>query len=433
MPPAPHLTFGRVLAAFTCALVGCATGSSSDKPDSGAAADSAANETASDTDPPTDSATTTDCAVTSFAESEFVPQGTTWSGTLSDCQGIRLVSAGAINSRLSVELNGSASLFLSDVAAHDLGPSPAQLFQSGEFFIDVAPATSAETPISVGVTCTEGCDLSFTRYPIVLLHGFAASGMFGGTDYFYEVRDTLEAQGYLVRNPTVSPFASSQDRAAEWASWLDGYQSDGLGRKFNLIAHSQGGLDARYLVGTLGYGDRVASIDMIGTPNQGTIIADVLGGTITDGYVDPAIVDAGAAIFASMYGMDDSGSLALAIDALTTAQVAALNAESPDDPSVYYSSWAGFSCLNLDSACRDAHSDETIEFLMEPLFLIAYAYGLDNDGMVPVESAPWGEYMGTLDADHADEIGAFADEDNPSFNHLEFYQSEAVRLAGLGF
>lgn len=375
----------------------------------------------------------TACVNPTFVETDFVPQGAPYSTTLRGCQGVRLVSAGAVNSRLSVGIEGAATVALSDIAGRELGPSPAQLMQSGEFFLDLMPETMADTPVSLEISCVEGCDRAYTRYPILFMHGFAAAGMFAGTDYFYDVRDTLEAQGYLVRNPTVSPFSYSQDRAAEWAALIDEYRAEGVGRKFNLIAHSQGGLDARYLVGGLGYGDRVASIDMIGTPNQGTIIADVLGGTITDGYVDPAIVDAGAAIFATLYGMANDGSLAGAIDALTTAQVAALNAESPDDSRVYYSSWAGVSCLNLDAVCRAERGDETIEFAMEPLYLIAYAYGLANDGMVPVESAPWGEYMGELDADHADEIGAFSDENNPAFDHLAFYLAEAERLAGLGF
>lgn len=422
-------------AALAALLLAACPGSSEKAPadTSAAGTDTGNGDPAADSAADTGENAATACTNPTFPETDFVAQGTPYTTTLTGCQGIRLVSAGAVNSRLATTLTGEATLALTDIAARDLGPSPAQLFQSGEFFIDVAPATAAETPITLDITCVEGCDRSFTRYPIVLMHGFAASGMFAGTDYFYEVRDTLEAQGYLVRNPTVSPFSSSQDRAIEWAALIDGYFAEGLGRKFNLIAHSQGGLDARYLVGGLGYGDRVASIDMIGTPNHGTVIADVLGGTITDGIVDPAIVDAGAAIFATLYGMDDSGSLAGAIDALTTAQVTALNADSPDDPNVYYSSWAGISCLNLDSACRAEHGDETIEFAMEPLFLIAYAYGLQNDGMVPVESAPWGEYMGELDADHADEIGAFSDENNPAFDHLMFYQSEAERLAGLGF
>src|SRR5262249_10471916 len=42
----------------------------------------------------------------------------------------------------------------------------------------------------------------------------------------------------------------------------------------NVIAHSMGGLDARYLLSRLGLGDRVRSLTTIATPHHGTAAAD---------------------------------------------------------------------------------------------------------------------------------------------------------------
>ena len=57
----------------------------------------------------------------------------------------------------------------------------------------------------------------------------------------------------------------------------------------------------------------------------------------------------------------------------------------------------------------------------------------DNDGLVPVESAKWGDYQGTVPADHMDEVGQIADLFNPAFDHKAFYLGEIRRMAALGF
>ncbi len=46
--------------------------------------------------------------------------------------------------------------------------------------------------------------------------------------------------------------------------------------KFNLIAHSKGGIDARYFISTLKGHQMVASLSTISTPHLGTPIADYL-------------------------------------------------------------------------------------------------------------------------------------------------------------
>src|SRR5207249_8887306 len=47
-----------------------------------------------------------------------------------------------------------------------------------------------------------------------------------------------------------------------------------LFRSVNIVAHSMGGLDARYAISQLGLGGRVASLITIGTPHLGTPLAD---------------------------------------------------------------------------------------------------------------------------------------------------------------
>lgn len=397
-----------------------------------------------DDDPAGDSAAhgAEPCAGVVFPGPEtFVPLGQGAEGLASSCAAARMVSAGAVDmtveARVSVE-GGPVEVTVTDPAGHALAPAGTgsvrfQLWQSGEFFVDVVPVTD-DTSARVSLACVDGCDRAFTRYPIVMMHGLGGAGVFNGVDYFYEVRDDLEARGYLVRNPSVEAFAASEDRAASWAEVLEGYLDDGLGRKFILLAHSQGGLDARYLVSTLGWADRVAAVNMVATPNRGTEVADVLSGTIESGTVDPALVDLGSAAFAALYGLaDGEASLSAQMAFLTTQNIAEFNEQNPDDPGVYYASWAGLTCGSLEPTCQAERGGESVELLLEPLYLIMWAQDLDNDGMVPRYSAEWGDFQGEIFADHADEIGQFEDEDNPAFDHRAFYLAEVERLASLGF
>ncbi|MCX5745477.1 MAG: alpha/beta fold hydrolase [Proteobacteria bacterium] len=110
-----------------------------------------------------------------------------------------------------------------------------------------------------------------TRYPIVLVHGFMGSRT-SPLWSFYKLADTLRADGHVVIEADLPPFDSSANRARILATQIDAAIA-GYG-KVNIIAHSQGGLDARYLISSLGYGDRVATLTTISSPHQGTAIAD---------------------------------------------------------------------------------------------------------------------------------------------------------------
>jgi triacylglycerol lipase len=379
-------------------------------------------------------------------EAGYLPMGTALAVAGESCAAARIRSSGPVDAVVELTLEGwegadPPKLTVTDAGGHPLlaerpwgGPIEVQLWQSGEIKLTVSPATEGAWAGTVGVQCVGGCDRAWTRYPVVLLHGMGGAETVGGVDYFYELREVLDAEGYLVRNPSVEPFATSVERASQWSDVLDELTAAGVGEKFNLVAHSQGGLDARYLISGLGQGARIASLTTVGAPHAGTPVADVLGGTIDDGIVSAEIVDLCTAVFASLYGLEaDDPSLTETLAFLTTENMAAFNAAYPDDPEVYYASWAGWSCALTDGACQDAHGGETIEPLLDPLYLLLAAYGWDSDGLVPVESAAWGDYRGTIDADHVDEIGHFSDESNPAFDHRAFYLAELAHLAELGW
>jgi triacylglycerol lipase len=215
---------------------------------------------------------------------------------------------------------------------------------------------------------------------------------------------------------------------------LDDLVGQGAGRRFNLIGHSMGGLDARFLAVGLGRVDLVASIVTIGTPHHGTPVADLTHGLVDDAAAVKFWMDFGAAALAELFGQKgEESSLVAALGSMTTEALSEFNAQVPDHEDVYYASWAGVTCGALDVGCQAACEGEIVHPLLAASHFALWLSGTPNDGLVPVESAAWGDYRGELCGDHADEVGLFAGPGSAGFDHLAFYLDEVRRLADLGF
>jgi len=135
------------------------------------------------------------------------------------------------------------------------------------------------------------------RRPIVLAHGYArfdyliqitrnclptpsalrwfnriVGDPFG---YFRHIRRTLEQHGFEAHEVSVGFVGSLERRARDLQRAIERIlASRGPGAGVNIIAHSMGGLDARYMIARLGMADRVASLVTIGTPHLGSTLAD---------------------------------------------------------------------------------------------------------------------------------------------------------------
>ncbi len=179
--------------------------------------------------------------------------------------------------------------------------------------------------------------------------------------------------------------------------------------RVNLVAHSMGGLDARWYVGRLGGHRRVASLTTIATPHHGTYVADWGG------------LRVGRAL-AGWRRLADLGVDARAFPDLTRAACAIRNAALLDGPTVPTFSYGG------------ARPWWAISVPLQMAFHVLQRVEGPNDGLVSVESARFGTYLGTLDADHFAETGwHWTSPGVPRFDHLAFYRSLVADLARRGY
>ena len=326
------------------------------------------------------------------------------------------------------------------IATTRLGPGEALGFraaQSGEFLVALhptSPGDAADPPRSYGLTlrCAGGCDREFTRYPIVFMHGMAGTDSYLSTlDYWFGLDGTLGESTFAYWTPAVDALAGTAPRAAQWRDHLDALKAAGVGRRFNLIAHSQGGIDARLLIATLDPSADVVSLTTVATPHHGTPIADLADGVLDLTPFDGWLIDASLDAIAGLVGLSGP-SLSDQMHDMTRAQMAEFNVAVPDRADVRYWSWAGVSCGALDLRCRRDHDGEVVELVFEASLALVSLIEGDNDGLVGAESAHWGEFLGDINADHMDEIGQIADLINPAFDAGDFYLNEARRLAAAG-
>ena len=289
--------------------------------------------------------------------------------------------------------------------------------RSGEFFVRVTRLDPDPTDrYHLTLSCSSSCDLESTLFPIVLVHGWTGWNSIASYEYFYNVPETLTGLGYPVFTATLDPYNSIEVRAGQLQTQVDQVLHDFRARKIDIIAHSQGGLDSRRLITTLGYGDRVSALTTVATPHQGTPICDMAMGYLPSPGLD--VLDWMLNAVGAMGGNQSDAEASF--EAMTEHYVqGTFNPQTPDDPRVSYVSWTGFTCdITEDTCVNKVHA------------LIATSYWLikgqagDNDGIVPVSSAPWGDFRGKVDADHFSEIGQFAGITG-TFEHLEFYKSRA--------
>ncbi|KAI5462700.1 Alpha/Beta hydrolase protein [Mariannaea sp. PMI_226] len=219
------------------------------------------------------------------------------------------------------------------------------------------------------------------KYPIVLAHGLFGfselrlNAYLPAVHYWHGIKDALRAQGATVLTPAVPPSSSIADRAAALKSALA--ECSPAPEAVNIIAHSMGGLDARYMLSHMAPTPiRVASLVTVASPHRGSTFADYL----LDQNLAPIHLP-------RLYGVIERAGLGTAAFAELTRRymTGEFNTQTLDDPDVrYFSYGAAFN---------------GVPPLLNPF---RHSYGViaeeegPNDGLVSVESSKWGTYKGTL-------------------------------------
>ncbi|UTW48335.1 triacylglycerol lipase [Bacterioplanoides sp. SCSIO 12839] len=172
-----------------------------------------------------------------------------------------------------------------------------------------------------------------TKHPVMLVQGILAFDSIAGVDYWYKISEKLESEGATVYTAAINAFNNSVDRGEQLIKQLENIRAtDPSIEKFNLVAHSQGGLTSRYVMSVRP--DLVASVTTMGSPHTGAPIADVLDGVFPEDTLQGAafetIGDAAGTLIDKLSGDDVApGDTRSLTTEFTTAGAAAFNAQFP--------------------------------------------------------------------------------------------------------
>lgn len=241
---------------------------------------------------------------------------------------------------------------------------------------EMAAATGQEIVCTNTLTLRPTRSARLTRYPVVFCHGMLALSTLrmslpNNLNSFIALEPFLKQRGFRALFPQVPPTAGVAERASKLREQIVRWTAEPV----NLIAHSMGGLDARHMITHLGMADHVRSLTTICTPHRGTFLAEWFNRNYRRRV--PLLL-----------GLELLG---INLDGFRDCQRAAckaFNASTPNMPGVQYFSYGG-----------DVPSWRVTPVLRRAWNLLTPVEG-PNDGMVSVASARWGEYLGTIPADH---------------------------------
>ncbi|KAG0267286.1 hypothetical protein DFQ27_008940 [Actinomortierella ambigua] len=382
------------------------------------------------------------------------------------------------------------------------GQSQSQAFAQASGFADPYPSLQPWRDLERGFKYTlprpVTRDYVAPRHPIVLCHGLFGFDKIGPEaiphlqiHYWSGIQKALKKLGAKVFVARVSRTGAIRRRAEELHQMLT---STVEGMPVNLLAHSMGGLDCRYLISHIR--DKtysVSSLTTLSTPHRGSPFMDWCRDHFGVGevqqsdeevmrYLGRATAFTAATVTASM-AVESSTSEhtashhhptgSISSTAATTTAAPATPSPSPSPSSPQARRLVGNHPISpllerlIPLLDTPAYSNLTTTYCQEVFnpntpddpTVAYYSYGASagsiplymplglpwevikakegaNDGLVSLSSAQWGQYVETVEADHWDLNNRWRLKLGPTqkpFNAVELYMNIATRLYNCGY
>lgn len=264
-------------------------------------------------------------------------------------------------------------------------------------------------------------DICKTKYPIILVHGVGFRD-FRHFNYWGRIPRELMRYGASIYYGNQEAFGTIEYNGEDIKKKiLEVVQETGC-EKVNIIAHSKGGLDSRYAISILGMDKYTASLTTISTPHRGCLFVDKMC------KLPEKLYRLVAKFYDNIFKKlgDKRPDFYVATHQFTTYNSKKFNEKVIDSPEVYYQSYI--------SVMKDCLSDILLTI---PYFFIKILEG-ENDGLVSISSAKWGNFKGVIKnkyhrgISHGDIID-LKRQDYKGFDVIEFYVQLVSELKKMGF
>lgn len=218
-----------------------------------------------------------------------------------------------------------------------------------------------------------------TKYPILLIHGIALRDDMLLASWG-SIPDYLRRGGADLYLANTEAWASYKINAEIIRDKISDILEESKSDKVNIIAHSKGGIDARYAISFYKLDDQVASLTTISTPHRGTCIADIVTKKIP---TETSFLYDAVNLIGEIMG-DEQADANQAIKELTQNAMKLFNEKHPDSKNIYYQSYGARMSGPIDDPLFSASN------------LIVKKHEGENDGMISVSSYQWGEFQGII-------------------------------------
>jgi triacylglycerol lipase len=213
------------------------------------------------------------------------------------------------------------------------------------------------------------------KYPVVLVHGIVANDKENSIiDFWGRIPNVLMKHGVKVFFGNTEPWGSYESNAAILKATIENVLLETKAEKVNIIAHSKGGIDSRYLIWKYNFGDKIASLTTISTPHRGAEIADLV---YREKTAHAKIVTEAVTRFSGLFSSANADLLNVDYE-LTTENMKDFNEKVIMDDRVYFQS--------LYTTMNNSFDDLALFY---PHWYIKKVAGA-NDGIVSEKSARWG-------------------------------------------
>ena len=265
------------------------------------------------------------------------------------------------------------------------------------------------------------------KYPLLMVHGMGFRDR-RRLNYWGRIPAALEADGVKIFYGGQDSNGSIEDNGAFLADRIRSLAAENNITKFNVIAHSKGGLDIRYAISSLGINDLIASVTTINTPHNGSYTVDKLL------KIPAAFVRLGCFMTDFWFKVlgDGDPKTYKAITAFKTSSAEEFNRANPDDPDIYYQSYA--------FTCRKVTGDMLMWF---PNLVVRLIEG-ENDGLLTPRAVKWANFrghfrgVGRRGVSHPDEVDIrrrplMVDLGDRTLDIPDFYREIVKELGQMGF
>ncbi|MEX0646826.1 MAG: hypothetical protein WD604_15690 [Balneolaceae bacterium] len=231
------------------------------------------------------------------------------------------------------------------------------------------------------------------RHPVLLCHGYGAMINLVRPAPLHETCMRLRSHGVISFAPNVVPYSTISVRAEQWSERIHQLQKQYGFKKLNIVAHSMAGLDMRCAITNMDMAGSVASLTTVATPHRGASLAEIV--LTAPGTVREKLGELFDWFGENMFPGQKSNSVG-AVEQLTRKYVTEeFNPATPDMEDILYFSF---------SAASGKGTNEPLNPIYRFQNQLIYQHEGLNDSFVSVESAKWGNHLGTAPISHLEQI-----------------------------